>query len=306
MVKIILFLITEALYNSHRSVTPKSKNHKVKPIALFQRFCRRNALCLRPWQTLAGRLSALQAHSCPCSLNNSLSGHPQIARGKQRDHLRRFLDQPSVGHLVEVEPSLYDSDRVFDLGAHAGLELLGLVQQTAPRPLPVQRPALARLQGQMPVDFGGRRRLGCALLARISKRHRLLTMQRALALGRIVDVVCGIEDDVNQRGIGISANVRLHATVPLITLFGLVRRRLAPNAAVFKRKGGASVLARMGFRIKEGQQITPRRNSIHLGQQITLSRDFGGQLKSGGDEAFLSLHHSTGAEAAKMTYIDLT
>jgi hypothetical protein len=42
-----------------------------------------------------------------------------------------------------------------------------------------------------------------------------------------------------------------------------------------------------------------------LGQQLTLSRDFGGQLKSGGGEAYLFHHHLTREGAAGLTYADL-
>ena len=72
----------------------------------------------------------------------------------------------------------------------------------------------------------------------------------------------------------------------------------------FQRKGRASVLACRGVRRNQGQQITPRRNGIHLGQQLTLSRDFGNQLKSGG-EAYLFHHHLRREGAARLTYADL-
>jgi hypothetical protein len=41
-----------------------------------------------------------------------------------------------------------------------------------------------------------------------------------------------------------------------------------------------------------------------LGQQLTLSRDFGNQLKSGG-EAYLFHHHLRREGAARLTYADL-
>ena len=345
---------------------------------------------------------SLKAHSSVRSLNNSLSGHPQVAQGKQRDQLRRVLGQPFVAHLGKTELALDNAKRVLYLGAHAGLELLGLVQQTGPRRLLVQRPALARTHGHVPVHAGGLRSLAGSLVTRIGKHHGLLTMQQAVALGHIVDVGCGTDDSVHQARICIHTNVRLHAKVPLITLLDLVHIRVAFTAAVFggawcgnqggvyygaglkhqtargqfgvdavqdprsqavglqemakaqdggligdagharvqvgklpvqgyvmqalfhgrvgvpkellqqmdaqhhlKRKGRAPVLACRGVRRNQGQQITPRRNGIHLGQQLTLSRDFGGQLKSGGGEAYLFHHHLTHEGAAGLTYADL-
>jgi len=73
----------------------------------------------------------------------------------------------------------------------------------------------------------------------------------------------------------------------------------------FKRKGRAYVLSCGGVRRNQGQQITPRRNGVHLGQQLTLSRDFGGQLNSGGGEAYLVHHCLTHEGAAGMTCVDL-
>jgi hypothetical protein len=73
----------------------------------------------------------------------------------------------------------------------------------------------------------------------------------------------------------------------------------------FKRKGRAPVITCRGVRRNQGQQITPRRNGIHLGQQLTLSRDFGSQLKSDGGEAYLFHHHLKREGAAGLTYADL-
>jgi len=385
----------EGLHNPRRSESRQSRIHKVKPKVLFQRFFGRNAPYLPPLQATAGRLPALQAHLSPCSLNNSLSGHPQVAQGKQRDQLRRVLGQPFVAHLGKTELALDNAKRVLYLGAHAGLELLGLVQQAAPRRLLVQRPALARTHGHVPVHAGGFRSLAGSLVTRIGKHHGLLTMQQAVALGHIVDVGCGTDDSVHQARICIHTNVRLHAKVPLIALLGLVHLRVTLSAAVLggarrrnqgginhragleqqaargqfgvdavqdlwgqavdfqemakaqdggligdagharvqvsklpvqgyvmqalfhgrvgvpkellqqmdaqhhlKRKGRAPVLAYRGVRRNQSQQTIPRRNGIHLGQQLTLSRDFDGQLKSGGGEAY-SFHHHLGARGLR-------
>jgi len=360
----------------------------MKPRVLFQRFFGLDAPNLQPLQAAAGRLAALQTLSSVRFLNNSLSGHTQIAQGKQRDQLRRVLGQPFVAHLGKTELALDNAKRVLYLGAHAGLELLGLVQQAVPRRLVIQRAALARTHGHVPVHAGGFRPLAGSSVARIGKHHVLLTTQQAVALGHIVEVGCGIDDSVRQARICIHPNMRLHAKVPLITLLDLLHIRVAFTAAVFggawcgnqggvyygarlkhqtacgqfgvnavqdlwrqavdfqemakaqdggligdagharvqvgklpvqgyvmqalfhgrvgvpkellqsmdaqhhlKRKGREPVLACRGVLRNQGQQITPRRNGIHLGQYLTLSRDFGGQLKSSGGEAYLFHHH---------------
>ena len=48
-----------------------------------------------------------------------------------------------------------------------------------------------------------------------------------MALGDVIDVGCGTDDGVNQARVGIDTNVRLHAEVPLVALFGLVHLGIA-------------------------------------------------------------------------------
>ena len=105
----------------------------MKPEVRFYRFCGYVAPGLLPSEAAGGRLPALQAHSSLRSLNNSFSSHPQVAQGKQRHQLRRVLCQPFVANLGEAELALDHPERVLDLRANAGFELLGFVQQAAPR-----------------------------------------------------------------------------------------------------------------------------------------------------------------------------
>ena len=57
------------------------------------------------------------------------SGHPHIAQRKQRYQLRRILCQPIVANLGEAELALDRPERVLNLRANAGFELLGFVHK---------------------------------------------------------------------------------------------------------------------------------------------------------------------------------
>lgn len=72
-----------------------------------------------------GHLPLLQAHSSLRSCKHWPSGHPRIAQGKQRNQLRRVLSEPFVAHLGKAKLALDNSKRVFHLGPHTGLDLLG-------------------------------------------------------------------------------------------------------------------------------------------------------------------------------------
>ncbi len=61
------------------------------------------------------------------------SHHPHIAQREQRHQLRRVLGQPFVPNLGETELALDHPEWVLDLRANACFELLGFVQQAAPR-----------------------------------------------------------------------------------------------------------------------------------------------------------------------------
>ena len=125
------------------------KIHTMKPEACLLRFSGYCCLESRLSQAAGGHFPALQTHSCQRALihSHSFSTHPQVAQGKQRDKFHRVLGQPFVPNLDETELTLDHPKQMHDLGADAGLELLGFVQQTAPRQVLLQRPALDGAHG---------------------------------------------------------------------------------------------------------------------------------------------------------------
>lgn len=344
-----------------------------------------------------GRLPKFQAQSSSRPLNNSLSGRPQMAQVKQCDHLHRVLGRTCVAHVAESKLTLNQTKRMLDLGAYAGLDLFGFVQEVAPRRLFVQRAAVARIYDQKPVHIGGFRPLGWSLVARVCKHRELLTKQRIVPLGRVADASLRPEDGVHQTGMCIHTTVRCHVKVLLPPNLDLVGVRVAYATADFygarfgnlgstdhptgleqkpadgqigvdaphdmrnqnvhahklvrtsgftevqdsrligdadhsriqaakltekagavqalfhrrvdmtqemlrqlhgihhlNRNGCTSLFSPKVMRRVQPQQLTPKVESIHLGQQPTLWRDFGNRFKSVGGEAFL-LHLYFGA-----------
>ena len=90
------------------------------------------------------------------------------------------------------------------LGPHAGLQSLDLLQQFVQLPIGIERLALARAHGYVPLDLG----LGCAplhllalvhaLVARVTPGMLLFVMQQACCLRHIVDVGSCADDGVHQ------------------------------------------------------------------------------------------------------------
>lgn len=69
----------------------------------------------------------LQTHSCLRALQESAPRHPQIGERKQRMQLRCVLGQSPIANLYVPELALDDPERMFHLGADAGLDVLKLV-----------------------------------------------------------------------------------------------------------------------------------------------------------------------------------
>jgi hypothetical protein len=163
----------------------------------------------------------LQPHSCLHPLQKPASDHPNIGERKQGDELRSVFLKPTVAHFGVTELTLDDSERMFHLGPHTGLEFLGLFHDHTPRGVLLLL-SFARSHSNMPIHACGFRALGGTLITGISKHNGLFAVQQAVSLGHIVDVGCGADDGVHQAGIGIDPDMRFHSKVPLVALLDLV------------------------------------------------------------------------------------
>lgn len=77
---------------------------------------------------LSGRFGRLRT-DLPIQYLQCFSHHPQIRQREQRRQLRSVPRQAPVTHLHTPELALDHPKRVLDLGAHAGLQSLELIDQ---------------------------------------------------------------------------------------------------------------------------------------------------------------------------------
>lgn len=130
-----------------------------------------------------------------------------------------ILGEPTVAHLGEPEAALHDAKGMFHLGAHLGfvavLALLLIAQRTILVAFPMSK--ILRL----------RRDTGDALLlagvGRIAPHAGFVTVQQILHRHRVMDVRRSGHHAVNQLGLAVHPDVRLHAKVPLAALAGGVQ-----------------------------------------------------------------------------------
>lgn len=253
----------------------------------FHRFFEHFHSGLEPFQAVRGRLPRLQVHSSPRPVHKPVPGPPQVAQCKQRDQLRHVLDQTFVANFGESELAFDYSERMLHFGANTGLELLSLVQQTAPGRILLQCPAIAGMHGYiyMPVHARSLRSFGCPLVARIGKHDRFLAMQQAMPLDHIVDVGRRADDGVQHKTrISVHSDVGLHAKVPLLALLGLMHLRVTLARAVLAgtgcgNQGGikhSAGLEHQAFggqgRVDGGQQLDTQ---VVLFEQVTKSQNRG-------------------------------
>ena len=98
--------------------------------------------------------------------------------------------------------------------------------------------ALARLHRDVPLRRFGFFPLVHALIARVPERDRLLSMQQCAGLRHVVDVGGRRHDRVHQTRFSMDADVRFHATGPLLTLLRLMRLRVARGSQGSSRRCG--------------------------------------------------------------------
>ena len=149
------------------------------------------------------------AHSSLQPLQKPAPRHPQIAQRKQRHQVGRVLGQPSVLDFHVANLPLDDPKRVLHLGTYAGFHLFELVQDGTHGVALVQRPALSRAHGHMPIGFDALNffALGHTLVAGIGKYIGFFTMDQLAGLRHVVDVGRCSHHGVHQARVGIDADM---------------------------------------------------------------------------------------------------
>ena len=81
----------------------------------------------------------------------SLSDHPDVGQGEQRDELSRVFGKAPITNLVVIELSFDDPKRTLCFGANTGLEFFGLLGELAPGRVLLSL-AFARAHGDVPLN----------------------------------------------------------------------------------------------------------------------------------------------------------
>ena len=178
----------------------------------------------------SGRTSGAEIQNVPARQH-------QIGHAEQREQLRGVLGQAAVAGLAMPEEVLHNVEGVLDLGPQAGLDLLDPLQLFTPAMLG-QRPPLAGAHGHMPVDRHTEALLAFvhARVASVAEGILLVAVQQRLGLGHVGHMGRRADDRMHQPRLGIDADVRLHAELPLVALLRLVHLRIALSRRVLRRR----------------------------------------------------------------------
>ena len=152
-----------------------------------------------------------------------MSRHEQIRQCRHNEQAIAVLHHAAIAHLGEAEDALDDEKGMFHLGAHTRLSAVLLA-------LTFSQSSVAK-----PLLVGEVTRHGCGLgdqllLAGVGgvAIHAPFVAVQQLRDGMFVMHVGRCRNDqVNQLGLAVHADVRLHTKVPLVTLLGLVHLRIA-------------------------------------------------------------------------------
>ena len=192
-------------------------------------------------ELVAGRFrppGSIWTHSYS-GLHKAPPHHPPVREHKQGEGLRRVVLQSTVAKLGMTKLALDNPKRVLHRGADTGFELFDSIRYGAQLNLFMQCLTFARSHWNMPsgVDVLDFFALGYALVTSISIDVSLIPLRECMRLGYVVDVGGCSNYRVYKARVGISADVRLHSTVPLIALLGLMHFRVTLARAVLGRAG---------------------------------------------------------------------
>lgn len=134
--------------------------------------------------------------------------HHEVGQAEQREQLRRVLRQSPVAGLAMTKQVLNDMERMLDLRPDARLGLFVLLEQSA-QSIRTQHLALAGAHGHVPV---GLRVLVLftlldALVARVTERIGLITVEQRMGLGHVRDIGRSAHERMDQSRFEINADV---------------------------------------------------------------------------------------------------
>src|SRR3989338_6080713 len=163
-----------------------------------------------------------------------VSSHEQIRQRRYDEQPVAILHHTAIADLGKTKDTLDDQESVFDLGTHTRLS-------TVLFPLPFGEPLVAEplLIGKV---AGFWRSLGVKFFlageGRVAVPPPLVAVQQLRERVFVVFVGGCRNNRMDQLGLAVHADVRLHAEVPLVALLGLAHLRVARLALVLGRGRG--------------------------------------------------------------------
>ena len=138
--------------------------------------------------------------------------------------LSSVLGQAAIADLAIAELLLDDPEGMFDPGARARLEAFEGMDETTHLGAPIALPALAGAHGQLPGDVDALQVLPVldAGMAGIGVDLCLCPMEQARGRRQVMGIRTRAHHRVDQSGVHIDPDVRLHPEIPLLALAGLV------------------------------------------------------------------------------------
>ena len=188
-----------------------------------------------PWQGSFRRpfRSIPRSSDAPSLLKSQqmISRHEQIRQCRHNEQSIAVLHHAAIANLGKAKEAFDDEEGMFDLGTHARLSAVLLLLPFGESP--VTKSLLVGEVARLRCGLGDQ--LFLAGVGGIAIHPPLVAVQQVR--DAVLVMLVGGRGDyrVDQLGLAVHANVRLHAEVPLITLLGLVHLRVTRLVLVLGR-----------------------------------------------------------------------
>ena len=163
--------------------------------------------------------------------------------------------------------------------------------------------ALARHHGNVPATVGVQFLHFVSLfnppIARVGKDDVFLTVQQRVRLRDVMGIGCGGGDGVHQPRVGVHANVRLHAEVPLVALLGLVHLRV-PLAVLVLGGAGRGDQGGVHHGAALEQQATGHQPGVDASQNLRRQLVLLQQVAKAQDGAFVGQAGEAGIQVCEL------
>ena len=160
-----------------------------------------------------------------------MSGHEQIRQSRHDEQAIAVLHHAAIADLGKAKDALDDEEGMFDLGTHTRLSTVLLLFPL--RESPVAKALLVSKVTCLRCAQGDQFLL--AGVSRVSIYAPLVAMEQLRQRMLVVLISRCSNHRMDQLGLAVYADMRLHAEIPLVALFGLVHLRIAGIVLVLGR-----------------------------------------------------------------------